>query len=101
LGALLREVARDALVLDDTRHLARRRRTVEAEDLDRAAGTRRAKLLALVVVERAHLAPGVAGDDRIADLEGAALHEHRRDLAAADVEPRLDDRARCLCVGVR
>ena len=64
-------------------------------------GPRVAQLVALVVVERAHLAPGVAGDDRVADLERAALHEHRRDRAAADVEPRLDDRPGGLGVRVR
>ena len=58
-------------------------------------------LLALVVVERPHLAPRVAGDDRVADLERPALDEHRRDRAAADVEPRLDDRAGRLGVRVR
>ena len=48
--------------------------------------------LAAVVVQRAHAAPGVAGDDRVADLERAAVDEHRRHRAAADVEARLDDR---------
>ena len=47
----------------------------------------------LVVVERAHLAGRVARDDRVADVQRAALDEHRRDRAAADVEARLDDRA--------
>ena len=93
LAALLRELAGAAVVLDDAAELAGRRRLVEAEDLDRLAGPGRVDLLAAVVVERAHAAPGVAGDDRVADLERAALHEHRRDRAAADVEPRLDDRA--------
>ncbi len=58
-------------------------------------------LLAAEVVERAHLAPGVAGDDRVADAERAALDEHRRDRAAADVEARLDDRPRGLGLRVR
>ena len=57
--------------------------------------------LAAIVVERAHAAPGVAGDDRVADLQRAALDEHRRDRAAADVEARLDDRARRLGGRVR
>src|SRR5581483_10454868 len=91
-GALLRGVARGALVVDDAGKLAGRRRAVEAEDLDGIAGARGLELLALVVVESTHLAPGVAGDDRVAHLERSALHEHRRDRAAADVEARLDDR---------
>ena len=93
LAARLREAARGALVLDHFRVLARGRRMVEAEDLDRVARCRLLDLLAAEVVERAHLAPGVAGDDRVADAERAAVDEHRRDRAAADVQARLDDRA--------
>ena len=59
------------------------------------------QLLAAVVVERAHLAPRVAGDDRVADVQRAAVDEHRRDGAAADVEARLDDRAGRLGLRVR
>ena len=101
LGALLGEVLRLALVLDDAGELARRRRTVEAEDLDGLAGLGLLDLLAAVVVERAHLARGVAGDDRVADAQRAALDEHRRDRAAAHVEPRLDDRPGRLGLRVR
>src|SRR4051812_22541062 len=101
LGALLRSLARLPLVLDDARELAGGRRLVEAEDLHRVARLGLRKLLALVVVQCAYLAPGVAGDDRVADLERAALDEHRRDGAAADVEPRLDDRTGRLRVRIR
>ena len=94
--------ARLALVLDDA---ARARRRAAA---CRSRGSRPGRpgsasltLLAAVVVERAHLAPRVAGDDRVADPQRAALDEHRRDRAAADVEARLDDRARRLGVRVR
>ena len=92
LAALLGELARAALVLDDATELAGGRRAVEAEDLDGLARACLLDPLAAIVVERAHAAPGVAGDDRVADLERAAVDEHRRDRAAADVEPRLDDR---------
>ena len=88
----LRALARLALVLDDAAELAGGRRVVEAEDLDGLARPRLLDLLAAEVVERADPAPGVAGDDRVADLERAALDEHRRNRAAADVEPGLDDR---------
>ena len=40
LGAHVREMLRLPLVLDDADELARRRRVVEAEDLDRVAGLR-------------------------------------------------------------
>ena len=101
LAAHLRALARVALVLDDATELAGGRRLVEAEDLDRLARPRLLELLAAEVVERADPAPGVAGDDRVADLERAALDEHRRDRAAADVEPGLDDRPRGLDARVR
>src|SRR5919204_532882 len=59
-------MARLAVVLDDAGLLAGRRRLVEAQDLDRRAGLRLLHLLAAIVVQRAHAAPGVAGDDRVA-----------------------------------
>ena len=58
----------------------------EAEHLDRRGRAGLLDLLALVVDERPHPAPGGAGDERVADLEGAALHEHGGDRAPADVE---------------
>ena len=101
LGALLGDVLRLALVLDDPRELAGGRRAVEAEDLDGLAGAGLTHLLAAVVVEGAHLARCVACDDRVADAERAALDEHGRNGAATDVEARLHDRARRLGVRVR
>ena len=78
LGALLGDVLRLPLVLDHAGELAGGRRTVEAEDLDGLARTGLLDPLAAVVVEGAHLAGRVAGDDRVADAERAALDEHRR-----------------------
>ena len=101
LAAQVRVMAGLALVLDDSGHLSGLRRLVEADDLDRIARPCLAHLLAPVVVERAHLAPGIARDDRVADVEGAALDEHRRHRAAAHVEPGLDDRPRRLGLRVR
>src|SRR5262249_28614505 len=96
LGALVREVTRRALVLDDAAELARGRRLVEAEDLDRVARTGILQLLALVVVERADFPPRIAGDDRVAATQRSALPGHRRGRTAADVKTGLDDRARGL-----
>ena len=93
LAALLGGLAGDALVVDDAAVLAGSRRLVEAEDLDGHARSGLADALAVVVVQRLDLAPGVAGDDGVADVQRAALDEHRGDGAAADVEPRLDDDA--------
>src|SRR3954467_11287117 len=88
---LLREILRLTLVLDDPRELAGRRRAVEAENLDRLSRTSLLDLLTLVVVKRTHLAGRIARDDRVADAQGAAVDEHRRDRATADVEAGLDD----------
>ena len=91
--ALLRGLAGDALVLDDAQQLAGSRRLVEAEDLDRHARPGLADALAVVVVQRLDLAPGVRRDDGVADVQRASLDEHRGHRAAADVQPRLDDHA--------
>ena len=53
-----------------------------------------------VVVHRAHAAPVGAGDERVADLQRAALDEHGHDGAAARVELGLDDHAGRLGVRV-
>ena len=88
LGALLGEVLRLPLVLDDARELPGARRRCRSRGSRPARpGLRLLDLLAAVVVERPHLAGGVAGDDRVADAQRSALHEHRRDGAAPDVEP--------------
>src|SRR5207245_9741414 len=86
LAPQLGEMARLALVLDDAGLLSGRRWVVEAEDLDRFARSRLLDLLAAEVVQRAHLAPRVPGDDRVTNAERAALDEHRRDRPTPDVE---------------
>src|SRR5579862_3256319 len=101
LAALVGELARPALFLDDPGKLAGRRRLVEAGDLDRLARPSQLDPLTAVVVERTDPSPGIAGDDRVADLERAAVDEHRRDRAASDLLARLDDRARCLGIRIR
>ena len=53
-----------------------------------------------MVDERPHATPGRTGDERLADLEGAALHEEGGDRAAADVEVRLEHHAGGAAVGV-
>ena len=87
LAARLCVLARLALVVDDARVLAGGRRLVEADDLDRIARPGVLELLAVEVVERANATPGVACDDGVTDVERAAVDEHRRHGAAADVQP--------------
>ena len=82
-----------AVVLDDADVLAGLGDAVEAEHLDRVAGQRLLDARAGVVVHRADAAPVGAGDERVADLQRAALDEQRHDRAAARVELGLDDDA--------
>ncbi len=101
LGAHVREVLRLPLVLDDADELAGGRRMVEAEDFDGLTRPCLFHLLTAIVVERAHLAGRVPGHGSVSDVERPAMHEHRRDRPATDVEPRLDDDPRGLGVRVR
>ena len=63
-------------------------------------GPRFLDLLALVVDQRPDATPGRTGDQRVADLQRAALHQHRGHRATADVEVCLEDDARGASVGV-
>ena len=101
VAAQVGQLAGATLALHHTPELARRRRLVEAEDLDRLAGLGLLDLLAAVGVERAHLPPRIARDDRVPHMQGSAMDEHRGDGPAADVQARLDDRTGCLRCRVR
>ena len=81
--ALLGDLGGRALVLGDHEVVTGGGDVGEAEDLHRRGRAGRLDLLALVVDEGPDPAPGGTGDERVADLEGAALHEHRGDGAAA------------------
>ena len=91
--ALAGELAGAAVVLDHAHVLAGLGHRVEAQHLDRLGRAGLLDALAGVVLHRAHAAPVGAGDERVADLERAALHEHGHDGAAARVELGLDDHA--------
>ena len=90
VGALAGERAGLAVVLDHVRELAGLGHGVEAEHLDRLGRTGRLDALARVVGHRADAAPVGAGDDRVADLQRAALDEHGDDGATARIELGLD-----------
>ena len=90
VGALGRERACLAVVLDHVGELAGLGHGVEAEHLDGLGRPGRLHALARVVGHRAHAAPVGAGDDRVADLQRAALHEHGDHGAAARIELGLD-----------
>ncbi len=90
VGAIARDLAGAGFVLDHGKAVAGFRRTVEAEHFDR---NRRSGLVdgcALVVDQRADTAHLGAGDDDVADLQGAALHQHGRDRTAAAIELGFD-----------
>ncbi len=82
LAAPVGEVARLTVVGDDTRQLTRRRRLVEAEDLDGIARDRALPALALVVEQRLDAAVRIPCDHRVAHAERPAVDEHGRDRAA-------------------
>ena len=94
VGALLGELAGAAVVLDRLDELAGVADAVEAEHLDRHPGIGGLDALAGEVVHRPHPAPLRTGDERVADLERAALDQHGDDRAAAGVELGLDHGAR-------
>ena len=73
VGAVARERAGLALVLDHPGGLARLGHAVEAEHLDGLAGRGLLDALAAEVVHRAHAAPVGAGHEGVAHVQRAAL----------------------------
>ncbi len=86
--------------VDDHELVAGFRRGVEAQDLDRHRRLGFLDPVALVVEQRANLAPLGACDDDVADLESALLDEDGRNRAAPLVELGFDDDAVRLAVRV-
>src|SRR5919198_556278 len=91
--ALVGQLAGAAVVVDHPCVLAGLGDAVEAEHLDRVAGTRGVDALAVVVDHRADAAPVGAGHERVADAQRAALDEQRHHRAAPGIELGLDDHA--------
>src|SRR5262245_45409089 len=91
--AIVGELARAALALDDGEGIAGLGRRIKAQDLHRHRWPGLRDRLAAVVDERAHTAPGRTGDDNVADIEGAALHEHGANRPASALKLGLDDNA--------
>ena len=72
----------------------------QAQDLNGRRWAGNLDVLALVVDQRTDTAPCSTRDHRIADLEGAFLHQHGRDRATADVEVRFQHDTLGASVGV-
>ena len=87
------DLARPRLVLDNDEIVAGERQAVEPEHLDRRRGTGLFLVLAALVDQRADPSPFAAGDENVADIQRAALHQNRRDRAAAAVELGFEDDA--------
>ena len=90
LLAHLADHARLRLVVDDLQRVAGVRNVVESGELHRRRRTGFLDALAALVGHRADAAGGRAGEERVADLQRAVLHEHRGHDAAADFLPRLE-----------
>ncbi len=76
------------------------RRTRKAQHFHRLGRAGRFHVLALVVDQRAYAAPLGAGHHEIAELQRAALDEHRGHRAAALVELGFDHRALGRAMGI-
>src|SRR5262245_204312 len=88
------------LVLDHGELVSGLGRRIEAEHLDRNRGTGFLHVLADIVEQSPHAAPGLARDDEIAEPKRAALDQSRADRTAAPFELRLDDDAFGGTVGI-
>ena len=93
VAPLVGHPAGDLLVRGDDEALSRIGHVGEAENLHRHGRAGRPDLLAVGVDQGPHPTPGGAGHQRIADLQRAALDEHRGHGAATDVQERLQHHA--------
>ena len=100
LLALLHQFARQALVGHRVEHIARRRHLVQTHDLDRHAGAGFGHFFGFVVHHRAHTADRHTRHQHIAGVQRAVLHQHRRNGAAAFIQPRFDHRTLGGTIGV-
>src|SRR4051812_10448191 len=90
----------DAVLVDDEEGVAGPRHRGEADDLHGTGRQRLLQLVAVLVEQRADATVGVAGDDRVALAERAALDQHRGHGAPALVQLALDDDALGVLLGV-
>ena len=93
LLAVVRDLAGLRFGFHHVQHVAGSRSAVQTQNLDRNRGAGLIDALALVVDQRAHLAPLFADDEDVATTQGTVLHQNRRDRATAHVQLGLDHRA--------
>ena len=94
------DLPRDAVLLDDEEGVAGARHRGQTEHLDRTGRVGLVDRVAVLVEHRADATERVAGHDRVADVQRAALDEQRGDRTATAVEPGLDDDALRVLLGV-
>src|SRR4051812_31518942 len=90
----------DTVFLDDEERVTGPGHGGEADDLHRPRGQRLLELVAVLVEQRPDAPVGVAGHDRVALAQRAALDQHRGDGAPALVQLALDDDALGVLLGV-
>jgi hypothetical protein len=81
-------------IVDDLERVARLRKRGQAQYFDRRGRARLLDLASDVIEHRPDLAVDDAGDEQVAVLQRAVLHQDRRDGAAAAIEFRFEYRAR-------
>src|SRR6476660_4415498 len=90
----------DAVLLDDEERDTGPRHRGEADDLHRPRRQGFLELVAVLVEQRPDATVSVAGDQRVALAQRAALDEHRGDGATALVQLALDDDTLRVLLGV-
>ena len=85
--------ARGCGILHNEQLVARHRNALESKNLNGDRWTSALHRLAALVEQRAYAPRVHATDEVVADLERAALNEHRRDGTLARIQLRLDDGA--------
>ena len=100
-GAAVRQLTGKALVLDRLKQLACFGDLGQTGDLHRGGGTCLGDLLTLVVAHGTHTTHGGTGDQAVALMQGAVLHQQRGDGTLTLVQTRFYDSALAAAVGVR
>src|SRR3954449_5087641 len=90
----------DTVLLDDEERVTGPRHGGEADDLHRPRGQGLLELVAVLVEQRPDAPVGVAGHDRVALAQRAALDQHCGDGATALVQLALDDHTLRVLLGV-
>lgn len=92
-GALRCNLAHQLLIADNDKVVTRLARAFEAGHLQGLRGATRRHTVTTIVEQGTHATILAAGNEHVADLERAALHQCRGDRPPALFKPRFDDHA--------